>query len=232
MLEKGSSFRRNTCLAAGLGVLSGLTFVLRLNDGAALIGAVAVIILCVAPGRKLALVAVFSLAVALTIGIIVLISGDTFRSTMPSIRSSSAAGAKGGVASLLAYPFLAPGNAVRVSHRGAVDRRRGLRDPGGGFQLGVPIASFFKEEPAFHRPRAALGVACHRHCFPATSPYADRWRSDSGAIAGLGARGVWSQPGRGDSVLPQPVHTRPVGLPGIPAKFSCWCLWRWWPQYR
>ena len=220
MLEKDSSFRRNTGLAAaGLGILSGLTFMLRLNDGAALIGAVGVIILCVAPGRKLALVAVFSLAIALTIETTVLFTGDTFRSyAMNSI--FGAAGAKGGVGSLLVYPFLTPGNAARVF----------VEQPwivGVDFAiLAVALSWVFLLRPVSKKnlpstaPKAALGLIVIGIAFQRNFHTLIVRESDFGAIAIVGARRLRSQPGRGNPVLPQPVHTEPADCLGFPRNSS------------
>ena len=113
LLENRGGIRRNAYLAAGLGTLSGLTLITRLNDGAVLIMAVAAIILCVTPGRKPALIALFSLAAALTVLLSVHLTGDSLRDyAVNSI--FRAAGAKGGAANVLTYPFLLPANAART----------------------------------------------------------------------------------------------------------------------
>lgn len=112
MLEKGSGIQRNVYLAAGLGILSGLSLITRLNDGAALIAGVAVVILCVVPGRKQASIAAYSVAAALTVVVFVLLSGDSLHDyALNSI--FKAAGAKGGAANVLTFPFLLPANAAR-----------------------------------------------------------------------------------------------------------------------
>jgi hypothetical protein len=107
-----ASRSRSLYMAAGLGVLSGLALMTRLNDGAALFVGVAISILCLASARKLISVLLFALVAALTVILIVKLTGDSFHDySMYSI--FKAAAIKGGAGNVLIYPLRLPFNTLR-----------------------------------------------------------------------------------------------------------------------
>jgi hypothetical protein len=111
-LQITSQAWRSDCLAAGLGVLSGLSLVTRLNDGAALFAGVAIAIAYMAQSRRLISLVLFSGAAALTVLLVVRLTGDSLHDyAMYSI--FSAVGSKGGTVSVLAYPLRLPWNTLR-----------------------------------------------------------------------------------------------------------------------
>ena len=104
MLAKADATRRQLFLAAGLGILSGLTITTRLNDGAALLAATGVCLLFLARERKLIVVSLFVFAAGLTAVIVVKLTGDSL-SDYASNSIFRAAAAKGGTGSILLAPF-------------------------------------------------------------------------------------------------------------------------------
>jgi len=96
--------------ASVLGVLSGLAITTRLNDGAALFIGVALAILSLAPSRKLASIALFSLATALTVVVVVHLTGDSL-SAYATCSIFHAANSKGGAGGVLSAPMHLPINA-------------------------------------------------------------------------------------------------------------------------
>jgi hypothetical protein len=111
-LQKASSTRAVLLLGALLGVLCGLTLTTRVNDGAALLVAVAIGLACLAQTRRLAAVVLLLAACAATVWLVVSLTGDTLRDyAMYSI--FHAAGSKGGTGSVLAYPLQLPINTLR-----------------------------------------------------------------------------------------------------------------------
>jgi hypothetical protein len=115
MLAKVDAIRRQFGLAAGLGVLSGLTITTRLNYGTALLVAAGICLLVLARKRKLVLVSLFVVAAALTVVFIVKLTGDSF-SDYVSNAVIKAAGAKGGTGSILTAPFRLFRNALQMFH--------------------------------------------------------------------------------------------------------------------
>ena len=103
---------RHSYLAAGLGVLSGLTLMTRLNDGAALFVSVAISILFLAPARKLLLTALFCGAAALTVILTVHLTGDSFHD-YAAYSIFKAAKIKGGAGNVLTYPLRLPWNTLK-----------------------------------------------------------------------------------------------------------------------
>jgi hypothetical protein len=97
--------------ASILGVLSGLAITTRLNDGAALFIGVALAILVLVPSRKLDSIALFLLATALTVVLVVHLTGDSLYdyATYSIFR---AAGSKGGAGGVLSAPLHLPINAL------------------------------------------------------------------------------------------------------------------------
>jgi hypothetical protein len=111
ILQRTSQPWRRYCLAAVLGLLSGLALMTRLNDGAALFVGVAIAILFLAPSRRLLSLVLFTAAAALTVLLVVRLTGDTLHdwATYSIFR---AAGSKGGAGNVLAYPLQLPWNAL------------------------------------------------------------------------------------------------------------------------
>lgn len=111
-LQKASSTRGVLFLCAALGVLCGLTLTTRVNDGAALLVAVAIAIACLAPSQRLLAMVLFFLASGATVALIVSLTGDSLRDyAMYSI--FHAAGSKGGTGSVLTYPLRLPIHTLR-----------------------------------------------------------------------------------------------------------------------
>jgi hypothetical protein len=104
-----SNARRSFGLVAALGILSGLSFTNRVNDGGALFVGVAISIFCFLPFRRLVSLLLFTCTTAITILGIVHLTGDTFR-VYATTSIFRAAGSKGGAGSILTYPFLLPWN--------------------------------------------------------------------------------------------------------------------------
>jgi len=103
-LQRSLATHRVLGFAAALGVLSGLSLMTRLNDGAALFFGVAIAIYCLAPSRRLASLLLFAVAAALTSVLVVKLTGDSLHDyAMYSI--FHAAGSKGGAGSVLKYPL-------------------------------------------------------------------------------------------------------------------------------
>jgi hypothetical protein len=115
MIAKADAARRQFGLAAGLGILSGLTITTRLNDGTALLVAAGICLLVLARKRKLVLVSLFVIAAALTVVFVVKLTGDSF-SDYVSNSVIKAAGAKGGTGSILTAPFRLFRNALQMFH--------------------------------------------------------------------------------------------------------------------
>ena len=103
---------RHFYLAAGLGVLSGLALMTRLNDGAALFVGVAISILFLAPARRLLLAALFCVAAALTVIVTVHLTGDSFHD-YAAYSIFNAAKIKGGTGNVLTYPLRLPWNTLK-----------------------------------------------------------------------------------------------------------------------
>jgi hypothetical protein len=111
MLQNSGSALRTLSLAAGLGILCGLSITTRLNDGAALVVGVVIAIFFLAPSRKLLSIFLFSLTAALTAIVVVHLTGDSLHDyAMYSI--FKAAGSKGGAGNVLAYPLRLPLNTL------------------------------------------------------------------------------------------------------------------------
>jgi hypothetical protein len=107
--EKGvpQSLGRVAGLTALVGVLSGLTIMTRLPDGAALILGVAICVLFLAPVQKLLSLLVFLLSTALTVLFVLHLTGDSLH-TYAMCSIFQAAGSKGGTSHILAYPLALP----------------------------------------------------------------------------------------------------------------------------
>jgi hypothetical protein len=106
-LQKSTSTRRNLLIVAALGVLSGLSITTRANDGGALLLAVAIAISCLALFKRLVSLVLFAVVAALTVILIVRLTGDSL-SVYAANTLFKAAGLKGGVGGVLASPLLLP----------------------------------------------------------------------------------------------------------------------------
>jgi hypothetical protein len=115
MIAKADTVRRLLGLAAGLGILSGLTITTRLTDGAALLVVAGICLLVLARKRKLVLLSLFVVAAGLTVVFVVNLTGDSF-SDYVSNSVIKAAGAKGGRGSILTAPFRLFRNALQMFH--------------------------------------------------------------------------------------------------------------------
>jgi hypothetical protein len=78
-------------LGAVLGVLCGLTLTTRVNDGAALLVAVAIGLVCLAPSHRLLALVLFFLASGATVAVIVSLTGAIMRPTPSSTRRGARA---------------------------------------------------------------------------------------------------------------------------------------------
>jgi hypothetical protein len=115
MLARADTARREFGLAAGLGILSGLTITTRLNDGAALLVAAGVCLLFLARKKKLLVAGLFVVAAALTVVLVVKLTGDSL-SGYASNSIIKAAGAKGGTGNILTAPLRLFRNAIQMFH--------------------------------------------------------------------------------------------------------------------
>jgi hypothetical protein len=112
ILEKTSESWPRQYLVAALGALSGLSLMTRLNDGAALFVGVAIAILCMAPSKRILSLALFGVTAALTVVLVVRLTGDSLHDyAMTAI--FHAAESKGGAGSVLVYPLRLPWNTLR-----------------------------------------------------------------------------------------------------------------------
>ena len=111
VLARTNSARRQFMLVAMLGVLCGLTITTRLTDGAALLVSAGICLPFLLRERRLASVALFAAAAALTVVIVVKLTGDTMSAYLNS-SIFRAAGSKGGTGSIFAAPFLVLPNVV------------------------------------------------------------------------------------------------------------------------
>ena len=108
-MQKATSPRAVVLLSAILGVLSGLALTTRVNDGAALLVAVAIGLACMAQTRRLAaMVALFAVCGA-TVWMIVSLTGDSLHD-YATYTVFHAVGSKGGAGSVLYNPVHLPVN--------------------------------------------------------------------------------------------------------------------------
>jgi hypothetical protein len=112
LLPKAASLRAGLRLVAVLGVLSGLALTTRLNDGAALFVGVAIAIYCLAPSKRTLSIALFSLIAALTVILVVRLTGDSLHD-WATYSILKAAGSKGGTGNILLYPLRMPITTLR-----------------------------------------------------------------------------------------------------------------------
>lgn len=110
--DSHSSIRRTLTLSTILGALSGLAFTTRVNDGAALFTATFLSIACLAPARKIASLALFTMSVGLTVLFIVGLTGDTVQD-YARYSIFNAAQSKGGSDRVFTQPLRLPFNAAQ-----------------------------------------------------------------------------------------------------------------------
>lgn len=113
MIYRTDTIRQQFVLTAGLGILSGLTITTRLNDGIALAVAAGFCLLFLVRARKLSSVSLFVVAVALTVVVVVKLTGDSFWD-YASNSIINAAGANGGGKSIVMSPFRLFPNALHA----------------------------------------------------------------------------------------------------------------------
>jgi hypothetical protein len=106
LLARSVTQRGQLLLTAGLGVVCGLTITTRLTDGAAALTASVICLPFLLRRQRLASLVLLVLSAALTILLVVRLTGDTFRAYLFS-SVIHAAGSKGGTGSIFAAPFLA-----------------------------------------------------------------------------------------------------------------------------
>jgi len=106
LLAREDQDQRQMGLVAALGVLSGLAFTNRLNDGGALLAMVFVCAPFVARRRKAMMAGLFVVAAALAALLIVRLTGDSFRDYLLNA-ILHAASAKGGTSTVLHGPIAA-----------------------------------------------------------------------------------------------------------------------------
>lgn len=102
-----------TRLVFALAVLSGLTFVTRVTDGAALLVAVAISLCFLLNTRVLMHLVFLAVVAALTVVLVVKLTGDSLSAYLMS-SIFKAAGSKGGTGSIFAAPWLAWVHALEV----------------------------------------------------------------------------------------------------------------------
>ena len=120
VLQKAKTTGRTLYVSAALGILSGFTFTTRVNDGAALMLAVAIAISCMAPSKRLAAVGLFCISAASTVLLVVQSTGDSMHAYLLN-SIFRAVGSKGGAAGVLSSPIRLPWNTLRFLHDKQVD---------------------------------------------------------------------------------------------------------------
>ncbi len=109
--EHGS---RKLLLIAALGLVCGLTVVTRLTDGAAIVTASGLSLLFLLRGKRPASLALFAAVAALTVILVVKLTGDTLSAYISS-SVFRAASSKGGTSSILAAPLLMIRNTIHMA---------------------------------------------------------------------------------------------------------------------
>jgi len=109
-------------LVAVLGVLSGLTITTRVNDGVALLAAVAICLLVLAPTRRLLCAGLLVATAAVTVVLVVELTGDSFHDYL-FYSVLKAAASKGGSSNILASPLLLGWNALTAVFRTLLSRK-------------------------------------------------------------------------------------------------------------
>ncbi len=114
-LHRGISSRATFGTAALLGIFSALSFATRVNNGGALFIGAGIVLFCFASDRRWLLLLTFVAGAALTLPLVVQLTGDSFHTYwMYSI--TNAAAAKGGRGSVLLNPLLLPWHTLLFLH--------------------------------------------------------------------------------------------------------------------
>jgi hypothetical protein len=116
---KSPSARHNWFLAAGFGILSGITITTRVNDGSALFVGIAIVILCLPVPKKFPLLLLLGITTALTVLFIVRLTRDTFHDYV-AISILRASEAKGGIANVLLRPIQLLGHTAEYLRRRSI----------------------------------------------------------------------------------------------------------------
>jgi len=103
MLRQAATPSRRLVLIVCMGVFSGLSFTNRINDGGALLVGVALCIFVLLPSRRLLSLAVLLAAAAVTVVLVVRLTGDSFHDYW-TVSVFRAAGSKGGAGHVFQYP--------------------------------------------------------------------------------------------------------------------------------
>jgi len=104
----GHDFR----IAAVLGLLAGIGLMNRVNDGAAVLCAALVVLLCATAANRFISALLFGLCAGAVVWLAVSLTGDRFGDYL-AYSLFKAANNKGGAGNVLAYPFALPLNALR-----------------------------------------------------------------------------------------------------------------------
>lgn len=123
MLARSDRDSQRLGLAAGLGVLSGLTITTRVNDGVALLVAAGICLLVLARSRKILCAGMLVAAAALTVVLVVKITGDSLHDYV-FYSVIKAAASKGGRSSILSSPLLLGWHALTATLRSLLSRKR------------------------------------------------------------------------------------------------------------
>jgi hypothetical protein len=195
LLLKESRGVRSMALVAGLGLVGGLAFTDRLNDGGALILAVAIGILCLAPSRPLLAVLRFMVVAGMTVTLVVALTGDSLQAYAANC-IFGAAGSKGGAGHVLRYPMLLPWNTMLWLQTRAWQRAI-VYCAAIALAWGVLVEPLVRNRNARELAAAVSGVAIILFAIWKT-----RWMLiDSMAIVSLAAVGVFLIYGTGLLVL-------------------------------
>jgi hypothetical protein len=112
-LSEAETEQSRLAAAAIAGMLSGLSIVTRLNDGAALFVAVIVSIIVLAAGKRRTCSMIAIVGAATAVVLVVWTTGDSFRGWAISSIFRAAA-TKGGTSSVLAHPLQLPASAIET----------------------------------------------------------------------------------------------------------------------
>ncbi len=113
ILARTSVLRSQLLLVSALGLVAGLTITTRLTDGAALLAATLLCLPFLLRRHRLASLALFFGIAAVTVIVVILLTGDTL-AAYASNSIFHAAGSKGGTGSIFAAPFRVVVNVIPV----------------------------------------------------------------------------------------------------------------------
>ena len=115
-LAKTSARRKLAVLVASLGLLTGLTITTRLTDGMALLGSATICLLFLLRQHRLKCVALFLAIAAITVIVVVKLTGDTMSAYLSNTVFLAAA-SKGGTGSIFTAPFRVLANTGPLMYR-------------------------------------------------------------------------------------------------------------------